>query len=111
VQDTTYFLARFDVLDLNMLRRLFAILLAAVLQLHLAHAQTAPPPLPVTVAPPLSKRITTWDEFSGRFQAVERVEVRPRVSGFIEQVHFKDRSVLRLKARKPRLRGKKLRCS
>jgi membrane fusion protein, multidrug efflux system len=78
-----------------MLRRLFAILLAAVLQLHLAHAQTAPPPLPVTVAPPLSKRITTWDEFSGRFQAVERVEVRPRVSGFIEQVHFKDGSVVK----------------
>jgi membrane fusion protein, multidrug efflux system len=55
----------------------------------------APPPLPVTVAPPLAKRITTWDEYSGRFQAVERVEVRPRVSGFVEQVHFKDGSLVK----------------
>lgn len=55
----------------------------------------APPALPVTVAPPLSKKITTWDEFWGRFQAVERVEVRPRISGFIEQVHFKDGSLVK----------------
>ena len=58
-------------------------------------AQGAPPPLPVTVAVPLSKRIVTWDEFSGRFQAVERVEVRPRVAGFVEQVHFKDGSLIK----------------
>ncbi|MBX9683643.1 MAG: efflux RND transporter periplasmic adaptor subunit [Hyphomicrobium sp.] len=53
-------------------------------------AQAPPGPLPVTVAPPLAKRVTLWDEYSGRFEAVERVEVRPRVSGFIESVHFKD---------------------
>ena len=58
-------------------------------------AQGVPPPLPVTVAVPLSKRIVTWDEFSGRFQAVERVEVRPRVAGFVEQVHFKDGSLIK----------------
>jgi membrane fusion protein, multidrug efflux system len=57
-------------------------------------AQSAPPPLPVTVAAPLSKRIKTWDEYSGRFEAVSRVEVRPRVAGFIEQVHFKDGSLI-----------------
>lgn len=55
-----------------------------------SRAQQAPQALPVTVAPPLAKRITQWDEFSGRFEAVESVEVRPRVSGFIDQVHFKD---------------------
>ena len=44
----------------------------------------------VTVAEPLSKRIVQWDEFSGRFEAVESVEVRPRVSGFIQKIHFKD---------------------
>ncbi|MEQ8823368.1 MAG: efflux RND transporter periplasmic adaptor subunit [Filomicrobium sp.] len=54
-----------------------------------ALAQGMPPP-PVTVANPLEKRITQWDEFSGRFEAVESVEVRPRVSGFIDQIHFKD---------------------
>ncbi len=54
------------------------------------HAQAPPGALPVTVAPPLAKRVTLWDEYSGRFEAVERVEVRPRVSGFIESVHFKD---------------------
>lgn len=56
-----------------------------------ALAQQGPPPAPpVTVAPPLAKRIATWDEYSGRFEAVEAVEVRPRVSGFIEKIHFKD---------------------
>jgi membrane fusion protein, multidrug efflux system len=60
-----------------------------------AAAQGAPPALPVTVAAPLSKRIKTWDEYSGRFQAVERVDVRPRVAGFIEQVHFKDGSIVK----------------
>jgi membrane fusion protein, multidrug efflux system len=54
------------------------------------YAQDAPPPPPVTVAVPLAKRITTWDEYSGRFEAVESVEVRPRVSGFVEKIHFKD---------------------
>ena len=58
-------------------------------------AQSPPPPLPVTVSTPLAKRITLWDEYSGRFEAVERVEVRPRVSGFVEQVHFKDGSLVK----------------
>ena len=49
-----------------------------------------PPAPPVTVAQPLAKRVTQWDEYSGRFEAIETVEVRPRVSGFIEQVHFRD---------------------
>ena len=53
-------------------------------------AQSPQQALPVTVASPLEKRITQWDEFSGRFEAVESVEVRPRVSGFIDAVHFKD---------------------
>ncbi len=64
---------------------IFAVLPPADLQ-----AQPAPQAFPVTVAPPLAKRVTQWDEFSGRFEAVESVEVRPRVSGFIDQVHFKD---------------------
>jgi len=42
----------------------------------------------VTVAPVLERNITEWDEFTGRLDAVEKVEVRPRVSGYIERVAF-----------------------
>ncbi len=47
-------------------------------------------PMPVTVAKPLVKNITDWDEYTGRFEAVERVDVRARVSGFLESVHFRE---------------------
>jgi len=60
-----------------------------------ALAQQAPPKLPVTVAAPLAKRITQWDEYSGRFEAVASVEVRARVSGFIDQVNFKDGEIVK----------------
>jgi multidrug efflux system membrane fusion protein len=53
-------------------------------------AGSGPPPPPVTVARPLQKMITEWDEFTGRFTALETVEVRARVSGFIESVHFNE---------------------
>jgi len=55
----------------------------------------APPAPPVTVASPVAKRIQTWDEYSGHFEAVETVEVRPRVSGFIDKVHFKDGQLIK----------------
>jgi membrane fusion protein, multidrug efflux system len=55
-----------------------------------AAAQQPPQAIPVTVAKPIAKRITTWDEYSGRFEAVNTAEVRARVSGFIEKIHFKD---------------------
>ena len=72
--------------------------LGTVLAYALAAACSAPafaqaPPAPtVTVAQP---RITTWDEYSGRFEAVESVEVRPRVSGFVDKVHFKDGQIVK----------------
>src|SRR5258708_1660348 len=52
-------------------------------------AASAVPP-PVTAARPLQKKITEWDEYTGRFTAVETVEIRARVSGFIDSIHFKD---------------------
>src|SRR5918992_5747489 len=58
-------------------------------------AQVGPQATPVTVAYPLPKRITQWDEYSGRFLAVETVEVRPRVSGFIDKVHFRDGQIVK----------------
>ncbi len=59
-----------------------------------AEAQ-APQAIPVAVAKPLAKRITRWDEYSGRFEAVNTVEVRARVSGFIEKIHFKDGQIVK----------------
>jgi RND family efflux transporter MFP subunit len=44
----------------------------------------------VTVATPLASHVAQWDEFTGRFEAVARVDVRPRVSGYITEVHFRD---------------------
>jgi membrane fusion protein, multidrug efflux system len=55
----------------------------------------APPPPTVTVAPPVHKVITEWDEYTGRFQAVETVEIRARVSGFIDSVHFKEGQIVK----------------
>ncbi|HZE51830.1 MAG TPA: efflux RND transporter periplasmic adaptor subunit [Bradyrhizobium sp.] len=51
-------------------------------------AATAPPP--VTVAQPTKRTITDWDEFTGRFDAVEEVQVRARVGGFVTHVEFRD---------------------
>ena len=45
---------------------------------------------PVTVAQPVKRTVTDWDEFTGRFEAVEQVQVRPRVGGFITDVEFRD---------------------
>src|SRR5688572_3368181 len=44
----------------------------------------------VTVARPLAKTLTEWDEFSGRLAAVAAVEVRARVSGYLQSTHFKE---------------------
>ncbi len=48
----------------------------------------APPPAQVTVATVIEKSVNEWDEFSGRLEAVEHVEIRPRISGYIESVDF-----------------------
>ena len=44
----------------------------------------------VSVAAPLVQKVTDWDEFTGRFEASQRVEVRARAGGFLQGVHFKD---------------------
>ena len=59
-------------------------------------AQQAPSPLPqVTVAPVIERDVTEWDEFTGRLQAVDSVEVRPRVSGYVSAVRFTEGAMVR----------------
>jgi RND family efflux transporter MFP subunit len=48
----------------------------------------AAPPPPVTVASAIAGKVKDWDEFTGRFEAIQHVELRPRVSGYIERVAF-----------------------
>jgi RND family efflux transporter MFP subunit len=55
----------------------------------------APPPPEVTVAKPTQKSITDQDEYVGRFVAVNSVEMRARVSGTLEGVHFKDGQIVK----------------
>ena len=58
-------------------------------------AKAAPPPPTVTVSTPLAREVTEWDELVGRFEASRSVEVRPRVSGAITAVHFRDGEIVR----------------
>ena len=53
-------------------------------------AAKAPPPMKVTVSQPQAATVTDWDEYPGHLEAVEMVEIRPRVSGYIDSIHFKD---------------------
>jgi RND family efflux transporter MFP subunit len=52
--------------------------------------QASPPPPQVTIAKPVSKMVADQDEYVGRFVAVEFVEVRARVLGYLQAIHFKD---------------------
>lgn len=55
-----------------------------------ATAQQSPPPPTVTVAKPLVKRLTEWDEFTGRFEPVQYVEIKARVPGYLQEIGFND---------------------
>ncbi len=72
----------------------FAVLFLAI-GLSLAGCEdkkaSAPPAAPkVTVAQPLAQKIVDWDDYIGRFEAVQTVEIRPRVSGYLVGIHFED---------------------
>jgi RND family efflux transporter MFP subunit len=81
-------------------KRLFVLLLVIALAALLYHywgfwkgeqaAQTAPPPPAVTASKPLVKDMQEWADFTGQFEAREAVEVRPRVSGYLESINFVD---------------------
>ncbi len=50
----------------------------------------APPPIKVTVVKPIQKEVVEWDEYTGRLRSPESVEIRPRVSGYLDSINFTD---------------------
>src|SRR6202048_1175895 len=75
--------------------------LTPLLALALTSCGDKPPPPaaaaapPVTVAQPVERTVTDWDEFTGRFAAVEEGPVRARVGGFVTSVEFRDGAIVR----------------
>src|ERR1051325_9045982 len=55
----------------------------------------APPPPKVKVVHPVAREITEWDEYTARLDAVDSVEVRPRVSGYLQSIHFQDGALVK----------------
>jgi multidrug efflux system membrane fusion protein len=60
-----------------------------------AASPAAKPAIPVTVAAVEPRDVTSWQEFSGRLEAIDRVEVRPRVAGAIQSVHFREGALVK----------------
>src|SRR5258708_7139649 len=60
-----------------------------------ASAPAAPQATPVMVATVLESDVSTWDEFSGRLEAVERVDVRSRVAGAVQSIHFNEGALVK----------------
>jgi RND family efflux transporter MFP subunit len=61
-----------------------------------AEEKSGPPAaMPVTVATPVVQEVEDWDDFVGRFEAVQNVEVKPRATGYLQAVHFQDGQFVR----------------
>ncbi len=59
-------------------------------------AETTAPAAPsVVVATPLVTRMTEWDEYTGRFEPTDRVDVRARVDGYLDTIHFRDGAIVK----------------
>jgi RND family efflux transporter MFP subunit len=55
----------------------------------------APPPPTVFIAHPLQRQIVDWDDYVGRFEAIDSVDVRPRVTGYLQSIGFRDGQIVR----------------
>jgi multidrug efflux system membrane fusion protein len=60
-----------------------------------APAAAAPPATPVSVATVTQSDVAIWDEFSGRLEAIERVDIRSRVAGAVQSVHFTEGALVK----------------
>src|SRR5205823_2759832 len=80
--------------SMNVRPRLRACLLLLVTVSAAAGCRKPPPPTPpppqVTVRPPVRRTVTDYREYSGRLDAVESVEIRARVRGFLQKIHFQE---------------------
>ncbi|HKU40536.1 MAG TPA: efflux RND transporter periplasmic adaptor subunit [Polyangiales bacterium] len=70
--------------------RLLAVVFAAACSRSQAAPATMPPPPQVSVAKPVVRKIQDWQDFTGRLEAVNSVDLRPRVSGHIQAVRFEE---------------------
>src|SRR5439155_15922037 len=60
-----------------------------------ARPAPAPPPPKVKIVQPVAREITEWDEYTARLDAIDSVEVRPRVSGYLQSIHFQDGALVK----------------
>jgi RND family efflux transporter MFP subunit len=70
--------------------RATALLLSAALAACSGNGPPAPAAVGVIVAQPLKRQIVDWDDFVGHFEAVDSVDLRPRVSGYLQSINFRD---------------------
>ena len=71
------------------------LLLASLADCSKGQQQAGPPPPKVTVAAPVQREVIDQDEYVGRFVAVDSVDIRSRLSGYLAEIHFKDGQMVR----------------
>jgi multidrug efflux system membrane fusion protein len=77
-----------------------AVLVAGVVTFRASNAEpvpaaAAPRATPVSVATVTESEVATWEEFSGRLEAIERVDIRSRVAGAVQSVHFREGAIVK----------------
>src|SRR5437868_13847917 len=82
------------------MKRLFTVAAFAAISLIVVDCSRSPankgaPPLPVNVVTVVEKEVKEWDEFTGRLDPVESVEIRPRVSGYITAIRFEAGAIVK----------------
>lgn len=79
-----------------MIRRAVGLLLLSIFVVSCSDStKPSTAPVEVDVALPLKKKIIEWDEYTGRFQAIEEVDVRSRVTGYLNEIKFKDGQIVK----------------
>jgi len=85
--------------ELDKVKRLFTFAAFAAVSLLVVgcgkSTNKGAPPLPVNVVIVVEKEVNEWDEFTGRLDPVESVEIRPRVSGYITEIHFEAGAIVK----------------